>query len=123
LKSRGMRVSDENKAKDYLQRIGYYRLSGYWYPFRRMETAKSPEGSIAPVITDQFRDDTEFRHAVDLYVFDKKLRLLFLDALERIEIALRVDVASCLVNSIRLLTATQPCYTAISPKRSTHGRD
>ena len=31
LKSRGMSISDESKAKDYLQRIGYYRLSGYWY--------------------------------------------------------------------------------------------
>jgi len=30
---------------------------------------------------------------MDLYVFDKRLRLIFLDAIERIEIALRVDVA------------------------------
>ncbi len=30
---------------------------------------------------------------MDLYVFDKRLRLLFLDALERVEIALRVHIA------------------------------
>jgi abortive infection bacteriophage resistance protein len=30
---------------------------------------------------------------MDLYVFDKKLRLLFLDAIERIEVGLRVEVA------------------------------
>ncbi len=30
---------------------------------------------------------------MDLYVFDKRLRLIFLDAIERIEVALRVDVA------------------------------
>lgn len=33
------------------------------------------------------------QNAVDLYVFDKQLRLLTMDALERIEIALRVDIA------------------------------
>ena len=96
LKSRGMTISDEGKAKDYLQRIGYYRLSGYWYPFRQTEVRKQPEGTISHIVVDQFRAHTEFKSAVDLYVFDKKLRLMFLDALERIEIGLRVDVASCL---------------------------
>jgi abortive infection bacteriophage resistance protein len=94
LKSRGMSISDEAKAKDYLQRIGYYRLSGYWYPFRQTESKKSSDGTIVHTVIDQFRNNAEFKNAVDLYVFDKKLRLLFLDALERIEIALRVDVAA-----------------------------
>ncbi|KAE9627468.1 Abi family protein [Aeromonas veronii] len=34
LQQRGMTVTDEEAALDYLERIGYYRLSGYWYPFR-----------------------------------------------------------------------------------------
>ena len=34
-----------------------------------------------------------FSHVIDLYVFDKKLRLLFLDALERIEVAIRAGIA------------------------------
>jgi abortive infection bacteriophage resistance protein len=42
---------------------------------------------------DQFIPDTHMSDAVDLYVFDKKLRLLALDALERIELALQVDIA------------------------------
>jgi Abortive infection bacteriophage resistance protein len=37
-----------------------------------------------------------FESAVNLYIFDKKLRLLVLDALERIEIALRVDISHLL---------------------------
>ena len=44
---------------------------------------------------DAFKPGTRFHDAVDLYVFDKKLRLLALDALdalERIEVALRVDL-------------------------------
>ncbi|MGV6827399.1 MAG: Abi family protein, partial [bacterium] len=32
--SRGLAVTDRPKALEYLQRIGYYRLSGYWFPFR-----------------------------------------------------------------------------------------
>jgi len=31
---RGMAVTDRAKALEYLQRIGYHRLNGYWYPFR-----------------------------------------------------------------------------------------
>ena len=32
--ARGMTVTDRDKALDYLERIGYYRLSGYWFAFR-----------------------------------------------------------------------------------------
>jgi len=32
LKSRGMVIKDEARAKQILQNISYYRLSGYWYP-------------------------------------------------------------------------------------------
>ena len=31
---RGMAVTDRARALDYLERIGYYRLSGYWFAFR-----------------------------------------------------------------------------------------
>jgi abortive infection bacteriophage resistance protein len=87
IESRGMIVSDRAKATEVLHRIGYYRLSGYWYPFR--EPVHSPIGQI---IGDHFRSGTELSTVIDLYIFDKKLRLLMLDAFERIEIALRVQI-------------------------------
>jgi abortive infection bacteriophage resistance protein len=78
-------------AKSSLERIGYYRLSGYWYPFRQIRlTPHQPPGYVA---LDNFRPGTAFAKIIDLYVFDKRLRLLFLDAIERIEIGLRVDMA------------------------------
>jgi abortive infection bacteriophage resistance protein len=83
-----MVISDRAKATEMLHRIGYYRLSGYWYPFR--VTVSSP---IGPIIGDNFRPGTELSTVIDLYVFDKKLRLLMLDAFERIEIALRVQLS------------------------------
>lgn len=95
LKSRGLLVDDEQAALDYLERIGYYRLSGYWYSFRQQEelpgdTTKSTQRK------DEFIRGSHFKDAVKLYVFDKKLRLLALDALERVELAVRVDIAHLL---------------------------
>lgn len=89
LESRGMTIPDIGKAEEYLRRIGYYRLSAYWYPFRQVE--KLPDGTFQ--LGDTFKDGTEFKHATDLYAFDKALRLLVLDAIERIEISIRTEFA------------------------------
>jgi abortive infection bacteriophage resistance protein len=102
---RGMHVTDHARALDYLERIGYYRLSGYWYPFRERAEAgatsgaphkRASAGKADRPVGDAFRPGTRFEDAVLLCVFDKKLRLLVLDALERIEVALRVDVSHTL---------------------------
>ena len=36
LESRGMIFEDKSKAEYVLSQVNYYRLSGYWYPFRIM---------------------------------------------------------------------------------------
>lgn len=95
LKNRGLQVEDEEAALRYLARIGYYRLSGYWYPMRVIDKVAS-EREKRPVRLDQFIDGSRFEDVVKLYIFDAKLRLLALDALERIELAVRVDVAHLL---------------------------
>lgn len=89
LEQRGLVVTDQDKALKYLERLGYYRLSGYWFPFRL-----NAHNSYTKI--DQFAPNTTFENIVQLYIFDKKLRLLVLDAIERIEMALRVDIAYCL---------------------------
>ncbi len=89
LQQRGMQVSDTAKALEYLERIGYYRLSGYWHDMRMWQH----DAAGKRVVLDQFKPGTQFQDVVALYVFDKRLRLLALDALERIEIALRVDLS------------------------------
>ena len=95
LKSRGMQIDNKVAALDYLARIGYYRLSGYWYPLREIDNLAS-QRQQRPTRSNQFIPGSNFKDVVDLYVFDKKLRLLALDALERIEMAVRVDVAHLL---------------------------
>lgn len=88
LKRRGMQITDEPTALSYLARVGYYHLSGYWYVFRE-------PGQLGTNILrgDNFVAGTRLSDVVDLYVFDKRLRLLMLDAIERVEIAMRVDIA------------------------------
>ena len=90
LKARGLTITDDARATAALERIGYYRLSGYWYPLRS-STVTNP-GNVR-VVQDNFRPGSEFGQIIDLYVFDKKLRLLTLDAIERVEVALRTDIA------------------------------
>lgn len=97
LKARGLEVTDDTAALAYLTRIGYYRLSAYWYPLRLPLITQDPvTQKIKVTRQDQFMPGIKFEHALSMYVFDKRLRLLLLDAIERIEIAMRVDVSHML---------------------------
>ncbi len=89
LQARGMIVDDTAGALDYLRRVGYYRLSGYSYPFRcHADDGKSRR--------DEFIEGSRFEDVAALYEFDRKLRLLALDAIERIELAIQVEIAHLL---------------------------
>lgn len=93
LKLRGLIVDNEPAALDYLDRIGYYRLSGYWYSFRQLVIEQDANKKLSSYRKNEFIENSHFNDAAKLYVFDKKLRLLALDALERVELAVRVDIA------------------------------
>ena len=54
LKERGLIINNETKALGYLKTIGYYRLSGYLYPFRQSNTGNSK------IKLDNFIDNTHF---------------------------------------------------------------
>jgi abortive infection bacteriophage resistance protein len=81
LKARGMQFANEQEAQFYLEQINYYRLGAYWLPF---EHTHSPHC---------FKPDTSFEQVLELYVFDRELRLLILDAIERLEVAVRTRFA------------------------------
>lgn len=93
LEMRGMAVNDKTSALAWLQRVGYYRLSAYSYPLRVFRLEQDATGLIRSVRTDNFVPETTFDDAVALYLFDRKLRVLLVDALGRIEVSLRVEVA------------------------------
>lgn len=78
LKSRNLQIEDEPKALHLLKQLSYYRLSGYWYTL-----LKDPKKEHV------FKDDASFNQAFKLYCFDRELRLLILNQIEKIEIAIR----------------------------------
>jgi abortive infection bacteriophage resistance protein len=84
LVARGMAVSEPLAAEAFLSKTSYYRLSAYWYPFR----LRNADGSVQ----DAFEAGTSLDHVIQLYEFDRELRLLVLDALERVEVAVRTAV-------------------------------
>lgn len=84
LKSRGLVIEDEQRAIRHLSNVSYYRMSAYMLPFKKMDD----DGNVL----DQFKEGTTWDNVYDLYKFDRKLRLLIFDAIERIEIALRTQV-------------------------------
>ena len=81
LKARGLEITDEEKAKHYLSHIGYYRLSAYMYPLLSF-----------PKEQQLFKQGVTFGKVMMLYRFDKKLRLLLFNEIEKIEIAVRCAV-------------------------------
>lgn len=89
LSSRGMIIKDVERARRKLAQVGYYRLSGFWYTSRVLRT--NDEGMSSR--TDEFLEGTSFEQAYELYLFDKRLRLLMMDALERIEVHIRSVIA------------------------------
>lgn len=77
LLQRNLSIIDTARAMRYLENIGYYRLSAYMIPFYENSNNHT------------FKQGTTFDDILNLYIFDRKLRLLILEAIERIEISFR----------------------------------
>ncbi|WP_404345794.1 Abi family protein [Vreelandella venusta] len=85
LRGRGLAIPDEARARHYLANISYFRLSAYTRPFYQPGCQEH-----------YFLDGTSFEDVLRLYVFDRELRLLLLDAIERLEVALRAQLTNTL---------------------------
>jgi len=83
LQSRGLIIADKERAVRHLSNISYYRLSAYMLPFKKVLDSE---------YLDEFKTGATWNKIYDLYVFDRKLRLLMFDAIERIEIAVRTQI-------------------------------
>jgi len=71
-------ISEPNILIKQLEVVNYYRLSGYWYPFKNKDNS--------------FKSNTTFEKIWRRYTFDRQLRCLVIDAIERVEIAVRTAV-------------------------------
>lgn len=81
LKNRGMKISDEDTAKLWLQRVSYYRLKGYWWAMQDDQVAHHFPENI-----------WDFKDVIYRYRFDEELRTIIFRAIELIEVALRTKI-------------------------------
>ena len=75
--SRGLE-GDKNLLINTLKNVNYYRLSGYLHPYKNSD--------------DSFKSGTTFEKVWSHYTFDRHLRLMVMDAIERIEISIRTKL-------------------------------
>jgi len=72
-----MLFRNEPNAFQFLNNISYYRLKSYWWDNQK------------DITSHIFKPDTYFEDIIDRYNFDRHLRLILFDAIERVEISLR----------------------------------
>ena len=83
LQSRGLHVENVARTENYLRHIGYYRFSAYLYPLL-----------TTPKENHVFKPGATFNQALDMYRFDRHLRLLMFNEIEKIEIAVRSAIVN-----------------------------
>lgn len=71
-----MKIEDDNQAKEILQKINYYRLSGYGI------------GLLSSSNKDEYREGISLQHLFRLYKFDSVLKNALMHVIEQIEIQL-----------------------------------
>jgi abortive infection bacteriophage resistance protein len=89
LKERGLTVADDTRASRFLEVVSLFRLSPYMRPFQH---AGDPDHA--------FRQGATLREIVTVYRFDRELRNLVVDALERVEVAVRASITNHMASSL-----------------------
>lgn len=85
LEERGLKIEETERAIKYLRNIGYFRLTGYMYHLQESDGSH------------RFKDETTFSTIIQHYHFDKKLRSIVIEYLERIEVSLRARLTNYMV--------------------------
>lgn len=85
LENRGLLFTDKELAEQYLNNISYYRLRAYTFPFQNNDDESANHSFL--------RNDIDFMDIIDLYVFDRRLRSLIFNELEKIEVAVRTKLS------------------------------
>lgn len=94
LRSRGVEITCEEKAKECLLDIGYFRLCSYLFPFEKTYPKYSNR-------THEVVEGTKLSDAVALYYFDFDLRNILNRYISRIEVTLRTYITYTLSNKYK----------------------
>lgn len=79
LKKHGCYIQNEERCKNILSRVNYYRLSAYFLPY------KDCDGN--------YKSNTDFNTVYQIYEFDRKLRNIIFASIEKVEIYLRTNIS------------------------------
>lgn len=82
---------EELLLEQRIKAVGYYRLEEYTWPFRKF--APGDKSKRSPY----FKQPMPFDPIWSTYLFDRRMRILLLDAIERFEIAIRNAITQILV--------------------------
>ena len=106
LLGRGL-IADRDLLIKRLHAVSYYRLSGYLHPFRQPD--------------DTFLPGTTLEGVWNRYTFDRRLRLLIMDPIERFEVNVRTSLIYELAHSSGAYGYTD-MENLPNIKREQHGR-
>lgn len=121
LKNRGLSVKDDNKAKEYLLDIGYYRLGFYWFYFQNSQD-------------HNFNQNIDIEDIIKLYYLDIDLKNILSKYLYRIEVHFRTQVVYYVSNRYKdsptwfidkkiikekTISAFKPIYDTLKQKNKT----
>jgi len=106
LVERGLEVEDRERAVTILEEIGYYRLTGYLYPFLESEPYTDSNDRAQTRVLKEYRPGTSLPLVESVIDFDRKLRLLVLEGVERIEVAVRMKMGTSSASTPRSPTKT-----------------
>lgn len=87
-------IVDKAYLVERLKNVNYYRLSGYWYPYRQLD--------------DNFKPGITFDKIWRRYTFDRHLRLIVMDAVERAEVSVRTQLIYALAHGSGAFGYTSP---------------
>lgn len=80
LRARGLAIESDSEAVHYLSHISYYRLGEYWHSMQEDK------------VNHIFKPNSTFSDVIALYCFDRELRSLLFDVIEKLEISLRTKL-------------------------------
>ncbi len=76
-----------------IRNVGYYRLKEYTWPYRIVLN------SALNTRSSEFKKQITYKRIKGTYLFDRRLRILLIDALERFEIALKNRITQVLTQT------------------------
>ena len=82
LKQKKLIITDESQARYWLSHVSYYRLKHYTFSFKDIND------------NNNFIPNTTFEQVINLYLFDRKLKLIIFDGLETIEVAFKTMISN-----------------------------